>query len=321
VNAGHWAKQSERGSLFLMRLGFSAIHWLGRPLMMPVVWLVVGYFYLTRRSARLSIAEYQRRLRCFSADRVVLPRIFPLYRQYLAFADALLDKLDVWRGKISRDDLTLIDPHGVHGQLGKGRGQILVTAHLGNVEITRALVGQIPDVQVNILMHGRNAQRFNQVLGAVGTSAHLIEVAELDAGLMLDLARRIECGQWLAIAGDRIPIHGERTTEASFLGEKAQFAQGPWLLAALLRCPLNLLLCLPNDRRLSDKRFSVILERLDDAWESAAAAREERAQQMRRQVQHYADRLAYYCQQSPLQWFNFYPFWGNEHATTRKNQR
>jgi len=312
--SSHWARQSERGSLLLMRLGFAAAHWLGRPLFTPVVGLVVGYFYLSRRSARLAISEYQQKLRTFSQNSAIFPRYFAVYRQYLAFANALLDKLDVWRGKISRADLTLIDPHGVHAQMGKGRGQILVTAHLGNAEITRALVGQLPDVRINILMHSRNAQRFNQVLAAAGASAAIIEVSELDAALMLDLAQRLERGEWLAIAGDRIPLHGERTCTASFLGAPAAFAQGPWLLAALLRCPLNLLLCLPE----GNGRFSVILEHLD---EGAAVGRAKRGEQLAKQVQHYADRLSHYCQQQPLQWFNFYPFWDDDHATTRKNQR
>jgi len=310
----HWAGQSERGSLLLMRLGFAAVNGLGRLLLAPVVWLVVGYFYLSRRSERLAIAEYQQKLREFSQNPNIVPRHFAVYRQYLAFANALLDKLDVWRGKISRADLTLIDPHGVHAQMGKGRGQILVTAHLGNAEITRALVGQVPDVHINILMHSRNAQRFNQVLAAAGASAPIIEVSELDAALMLDLAQRLERGEWLAIAGDRIPLHGERTCTASFLGARATFAQGPWLLAALLRCPLNLLLCLPEGK----ERFSVILERLG---EGAAAPRGKRGEQIAQQVQHYAARLGFYCQKQPLQWFNFYPFWEDNDATTRKNQR
>jgi len=313
--AGHWAEQSERGSLLLMRLGFAAVQRLGRPLLMPMIWLVVGYFYLSRRTERLAISEYQQRLRRFTLGKVALPRRFAVYRQYLAFADTLLDKLDVWRGNISRADLTLIDPHGVHQQLGQGRGQILVTAHLGNAEITRALVSQVPDLQINILMHSRNAQRFSQVLAAAGASAHLIEVSELDTALMLDLAQRLERGQWLAIAADRVPIHRERTTAVQFLGSEAQLPQGPWLLAALLRCPVNLLLCLPE----GNKRFSVILERLG---EIPAVPRSQWAQQIAQQAQRYADRLAHYCQQKPLQWFNFYPFWEDKgSASTRKNQR
>jgi hypothetical protein len=31
-------------------------------------------------------------------------------------------------------------------------------------------------------------------------------------------------------------------------------------------------------------------------------------------VQEYAARLEHYCLKAPLQWFNFFPFWGNNQA-------
>jgi predicted LPLAT superfamily acyltransferase len=60
---------------------------------------------------------------------------------------------------------------------------------------------------------------------------------------MLQLHERLERGEWLAIAGDRVPLHGGRSVTVDFLGHPA-FPQGPWLLAGLLKCPVNLLMCL-----------------------------------------------------------------------------
>lgn len=37
---------------------------------------------------------------------------------------------------------------------------------------------------------------------------------------------------------------GERITAADFLGQPGDLSHGPWLLAGLLQCPANLLLCL-----------------------------------------------------------------------------
>jgi predicted LPLAT superfamily acyltransferase len=31
-------------------------------------------------------------------------------------------------------------------------------------------------------------------------------------------------------------------------------------------------------------------------------------------VQAFAGRLQHHCLQAPLQWFNFFPFWRDEHA-------
>jgi len=113
-----------------------------------------------------------------------------------------------------------------------------------------------------------------------------------------------------AIAGDRVPIHGERSTPVQFLGATAHLPQGPWLLACLLRCPVNLMMCVRNPAH-SAKRFTVTIERLvgDTEW-----PRHERAQRIAAHSQHYADRLAEYCRQTPLQWFNFYPFWTSTDA-------
>jgi len=303
---GHWAEQRERGNLLLMRFGFWAARVLGRRFLMPVIGLVVFYFYLSGRQARRAIVHYQTQLLGSGVARTALPRVAPVYCQFLAFATALLDKLDVWHGKIQRVDLELVDPDKLHLQMNVGRGQILVTSHLGNAEITRALAQQVTGMRLNVLVHSRHAQFFNQLLAESGAKdIHLIEVSELDPALMLNLAQRLERGEWLAIAGDRMPIKGERTTPVQFLGDTVLFPQGPWLLAALLQCPANLLLCLRSPKR-APKRFRVILERLAD---TPPKERWLRRSYINESAQRYADRLAQYARQAPLQWFNFYSYW------------
>jgi len=291
-----------------MRFGFWAARVLGRQLLAPIIGLVVLYFYLSGRRARQSIVHYQARLARSGLARTGLPRIAPVYCQFLAFATALLDKLDVWYGKIRREDLELYDPGRLHPQMNTGRGQILVTSHLGNAEITRALAQQVTGLRLNVLIHSRHAQLFNQLLVEAGAKdIHLVEVSELNPALMLDLAQRLERGEWLAIAGDRMPIKGERTTPVQFLGDAVLFPQGPWLLAALLQCPANLLLCLRNPKH-AQKRFRVILERLAD---NPPGERRLRQAYINDSAQYYADRLAHYAKQAPLQWFNFYSYWQN----------
>lgn len=118
---------------------------------------------------------------------------------------------------------------------------------------------------------------------------------------MLQLSQRLERGEWLAIAGDRVPLHGARTVTVDFLGRPAAFPQGPWLLAGLLKCPLNLLFCLKREGR-----YQVILEPFAPAIEWR---RNQRDQVIADWAARYAERLGHYCLQAPEQWFNFYPFW------------
>lgn len=298
----HWADQAERGNIRLMRLTAWAASKLGRRTVAPLVWVVVLYFYLFGRQARRSIVQYQHKLNAATASNALIPARAPVYRQFLAFADALLDKLDAWQGKIHIHDLDIIDTAGLHAQMGVGRGQILVGAHLGNMEVCRAMAQQKTKVVLNILVHHKHAEQFNQLLHEAGNShLRLFQVSELNTATMLQLSERIEQGEWLAIAGDRIPLSGARTVDVDFLQDTAPVPQGPWLLAGLLHCPVNLIFCTKHNGR-----FRVTLERLADtvSWTRAT-----RTQQIQHHAQAYANRLAAHCRQAPLQWFNFYPFW------------
>lgn len=304
----HWAAQEERGSFLLMKLTALAVRHLGRRLLSPLLYLIVFYFFLFGARARRSAHEYQRNLANWSGRQDLRPSLGRVFAQFMAFADALLDKLDIWHGKLPREQIELVDPTNLRAQLRGPRGQMLVGAHLGNLEVCRALAELGEKVRMNVLVHTRHAEQFNRLLGEAGAShLRLIQVSELDPAIMLQLSERLERGEWLAIAGDRVPLHGGRTVTADFLGRPAAFPQGPWLLAGLLRCPLNLMSCLKIDGR-----YRVILEPFAERVEWR---RSERDAVIQGWVQRYALRLGERCLDAPYQWFNFYPFW-NEHDDT-----
>ena len=208
----------------------------------------------------------------------------------------------MWNGRLKFEDIEIVDPAHLRDQLRGERGQMLVGAHLGNLEVCRALAELGEKVTMNVLVHTRHAERFNRLLGEAGaTSLRLIQVSELNPAVMLQLSQRLENGEWLAIAGDRVPLHGGRNVQVNFLGHPAPFPQGPWLLAGLLKCPVNLLFCLKHEGR-----YRVTLEPFADAvqWR-----RSDREQVIAEWATRYAERLGHYCLEAPQQWFNFYPFW------------
>ena len=299
----HWAGQRERGSFVLMKFTAWLARLLGRRLISPLLYLIVLYFYLFGTKARRSIRQYQRNLANWSGRTELQPSRLSVLRHFMSFADTLLDKLDVWNGKLGLEQVTLIDPSNACTQLHQqGRGQMLVAAHLGNLEVCRALAELGERVTMNVLVHTKHAEQFNRLLGEAGaTHLRLIQVSELDAAIMLQLSERLERGEWLAIAGDRVPLKGSRKVSVDFLGKPAAFPQGPWLLAGLLQCPVNLIHCLKIDNR-----YQVIIEAFAERlhWK-----RSERDEVIRHWTQRYADQLAQRCLDAPLQWFNFYDFW------------
>ena len=191
-------------------------------------------------------------------------------------------------------------------QVDSGRCAFLFSAHIGNMELTRALLRQSPNarVKVNVLVFTRNAERFNQLLSEVNPTAamELIQVDELGPGSALALQQKIEAGEWLVLAADRTsPTAPDRVVAADFLGEPAPFPQGPFILAALMRCPVLLLFCL-RER----DGYHVHLEHFADRIE---LPRKQRAAALAAHAQRFANALERMVRRAPLQWFNFYDFW------------
>lgn len=308
ADAVHWSNERERGSLLLMRFTAWVARRCGRRVLSPLLYLIVLYFYLTGRRARRNIRDYQTRLADWSGRDELRPTPRRVFAQFMAFADCLLDRLDVWRGALRLDAVQLRDPDGVRAQLrAGGRGQLLVGTHLGNLDVCRALAELGEQVPLNVLVHTRHVAHLNRLLGEAGEHRlRLIQVSELDATLMLDLAQRLERGEWLAMAGDRVPLHAGRRTSVDFLGHRAPFAQGPWLLAGLLGCPVNLMCCLKTAGH-----YVVHLERFLD---TAKWQRGQRDAAIAQWTQRYAQRLEQWCLLAPQQWFNFYAYWENADA-------
>ncbi|MGX2967114.1 LpxL/LpxP family acyltransferase [Ursidibacter sp. B-7004-1] len=307
MSSQHWAKQNERGNRFFLTLTRLIVKHFPLGGIRFVTFWVVSYFFLTSRKMRNHIRHYQRNL-LQTYPETQLPR-FAVFRQFLQFGEAIADRFAVWQRKIRYKDLVIDDADNLYADMDSigQRGQILVCSHFGNIEICRALVGNghHPNFRLNVLVHNRHAEEFNKALVEAGADElPLIQVEDLDAQKMLELSQRIEQGEWIAIAADRIPIRGDKTETVTFLGEKAEFPQGAWLLASLLKTKINTVFCLKENGtyRLQLRRFS----------DGIKGRGNERHLAIQQAMQQYADLLAKESAKNPLLWFNFYDFWKDQ---------
>ncbi|MGH8374338.1 MAG: glycosyl transferase, partial [Pseudomonas sp.] len=101
----HWADREERGSFWLMKLTALALRRLGRRPMTPVLYLIVLYFFVSGRRSRRHVRQYQEYLAAWSGRADLRPRWGSVFGQFMAFGDSLLDRLDVWRGKLPLDEV------------------------------------------------------------------------------------------------------------------------------------------------------------------------------------------------------------------------
>ncbi len=305
AEAQDWWRIAERGSHLGMSLLALSCKLFGRRF--TGLWLhpIVAYFLLTGRAAREASANYFRRLH-EAEPRGDTPRPgwLSAYRHMLAFAQSGFDKLAAWSGRVNNADVQFEDPSAFEALVASGKGALVIGAHLGNLEMTRALAAQGAYAKVTAVVYTEHARRFNSVLASANSefTRHLLEVADFGPETAMMMQERVDAGELLVIVGDRVPAHeAGRTTEARFLGVTAPFAQGPYVLAHALGCPVYLFFCLKehDGYRLYFEPFA---ERIE-------LPRRERTQHLAAWAQRYAVRLEHYCRKAPYQWFNFFDFW------------
>lgn len=309
-NIRHWANQQERGSSGALWLTRYLVKYFPAWGLSPIVCLVVTYFYITSSSSRRNIARYQQLLaqKCVYLT-PVLSKKSSVFRQFYAFAQNIVDRFAVWQGKFCYENLFIHDPDKLGQEIDRPtagkRGQIFVCSHLGNTEICRALVKKHKHLKLNVLIHSGHAVKFHRALQEAGAyRIRLIQVTSLDAKMMMELNDRVQRGEWLAIAADRVPVHGEKIVNVPFLNQMACWPQGPWLLAGLLKVPVNTLFCFKENGS-----YHLYLQRFADSinWH-----RHQRERTIEQYVQQYAELLTAYCIKAPRQWFNFFDFWNQD---------
>ncbi|WP_192484243.1 MULTISPECIES: hypothetical protein [Cysteiniphilum] len=302
----HWSKHREKGSIIGLKLTLWIVKLLGRHLAYLLTYPVIGYFYLFSRKAHLAINIYCKNLHFYAQQQNLDIHVKP-WPIFINFGKSLVDKIAVWNGQITRKHLNFMNRHELIERIDQKKGTIIFTAHLGTIEIMRAISNSYPNSRINALVFNQHAQKFNDTLSQINPHSQLslISVSHFDMTLAMQLQQKIDQGEIIIIACDRTPVtnitNNQRTIKAQFLGKEAYFPQGGFLLAHLLKTPVYMMLCLKKG-----KQFDVVFKPFA---ESINLPRSERHEHLADYVQQYSDFLAGYCLKYPTQWFNFFDFW------------
>jgi len=188
-------------------------------------------------------------------------------------------------------------------KIARREGGLILTAHVGCLELCQVLAEQVPGFRITVLVHTAHAQRFNRLLQRLDPLAavELVQVTDMGPATAMLLADKVADGGFVAIVGDRTPVKGGRTLTTPFLGHRAPFPIGAYVLAAALGCPVYTMACLHegDGYRVTFETFT----------ERVVLPRGSRDAALAEQVQRFARWLELQVTQSPLDWFNFFPFW------------
>jgi predicted LPLAT superfamily acyltransferase/glycosyltransferase involved in cell wall biosynthesis len=304
----HWSAVAERGAYWGLKSLKVAYLLLGRSGCLALMRPVVAYFYATdpagRRHSRIYLTRVHARI----------GRAPPSWRtgfqHYMSFAGKALDSFIAWTDPLRSGPIKVASPSELDRLADLGTGVLLIVSHLGNADVCRASLATHFKRRVNVLIHTQHATLYNGLIRSLRPDVedYTIQVTDIGPQTAIELKECVERGEWLAIAGDRTPVHGQqRTCRVPFLGAEASFPVGPYILAALMGCPVYLMFCLREG-----SGHTVHFEKLAN---SVSPPRHDRERALADLAARYAQRLEHYCLQAPLQWYNFYDFWAD--AQTR----
>jgi predicted LPLAT superfamily acyltransferase len=293
----HWASINEASFVTGMRLLFWVCRVFGRWPFRIVLYPVLLWYVATQPRARRASSDYLARVGAPAGVTGVL-------RHFGAFAETILDKMLLWGGLF---DFSRVRVHGAEPLLemiAERRGALLVCAHLGNLDLCRALSLRTPGLKVTVLVHTRHAQAFNDMLARLDprSQLNLMQVTEMTPAMAMQLSERVGRGEFVVIAGDRVPVSDQpRVAIAPFLGRAAAFPVGPYVMAAVLGCPLYAMFA-AREGDAYDLHFEPLRE-------TVSLPRRGRDEALAELAADYAALLERHARRTPLEWFNFYDFW------------
>lgn len=292
-----WLDVAEVGSLWGIRFVVGLCQLFGRGSARAFLRLIVAYYVLFNGSARRSSQAYLRRVLGHASFAMS-------YRHLCTFAEVTLDRLLFASGRLGMFEVTSTGNEHLVRARSSGRGALLLGAHLGSFEAMRAGASNVA-LPINIVVNFKNAQRMQAVVDQLDPQLKTRFISVGNGGLDFVLAIRecIERGEMVAILADRVGPDA-RATEATFFGDKAAFASGPFILAAALGCPVYLTFGLYRGQNRYDLHCEPFMDRVE-------LPRKDRQRALADVVGRFAQRLEHYTRLAPYNWFNFYDFWSS----------
>lgn len=311
----HWADEKEviksnKPLKLLLTLFKFLPAWIVRALIYPI-----SFFYLIFSArAREESKTYQKQLKLYT-DGETPHKVSP-YRQIVSFALCLVEKMQGWLGQISFDELEYHDDDEkqLREELKKGNGAIIITSHLGNMELMRSLSDDNSnksnrEVPVVAIAEVNSSEQFTKTLKEINPkySLNIVDSASIGPDTICYLMEQIESGALVVIAGDRTSAHArDKIIKQEFLGKTAPFPYGTFLIPFLIKSPVYYMFGLRSKTTIFNCKYNIHIEKSKIDFKCGRTEREENVKAC---CKEFAGILEKYCKMYPYQWYNFHNFW------------
>jgi predicted LPLAT superfamily acyltransferase len=224
-----------------------------------------------------------------------------IYRNYYVFGQTLLDKIIVMGGMDNQFTYHFDGEENLRHIVAKGKGGILLSAHVGNWEAAGHLLNRL-NAKINVVMFDGEDQQIKQYLHEVtGGRNFKVIVIKNDLSHVYAIGDALAKNELICLHADRF-LEGNKTVSRNLLGADALFPLGPFALANGYNVPVSIVFAFKE--RTTHYHFygSQPLIRLADEDQNAFR---------NRLITSFVGELEQKIRMYPAQWFNYYDFWKN----------
>jgi predicted LPLAT superfamily acyltransferase len=260
-----------------------------------VLRFVAFYYFLFSWNSTPHIYYYFRKRLSYSP----FISLLKVYQNYYVFGQTLLDKTIVMGGMKNPFTYFFDGVENLKQIVSMGKGGILLSAHAGNWEIAGHFLNEL-NTQVNIVMYDGEDAQIKQYLSSVtGARSFQVIIIKEDMSHVYAIGEALRKNELVCLHADRF-LEGTKTITKDFLGEAAQFPEGPFALAAIFKVPVSFVFAFKETDTHYHFYGSPPVQYL---------LQEEKRIFVNRLLEAYIHQVALKVKLYPLQWFNYYNFW------------
>lgn len=176
--------------------------------------------------------------------------------------------------------------------MGKGKGIILITAHLGNWELGGIFFGR-QNIKINVLTHKDAVDQVDEIKTRYRALHNINTIVVGDTPFSaIEIMNALHQNEVVAMLVDRYGREGG--IEVDFLGKKAYFPEGPVLLGKMSGAPILPAFVVRDD----EGSYSALIDK-------PIEVSPDRGKETLHYVQEIAKVFEIYIRRYPDQWYNF----------------
>lgn len=278
-----------KGSLTGYKIFLFFIKVFGIGLSYKLLRVVTFYYYLFASKPRKVLFDfYQNTLHFTLSEAKKLTR-----RNFYVFGQTLVDRTAFLLGQDKVFTHTFENEQYLIDIRERGKGGILLSAHLGNWETAGNLLKGRVTPTINIVMLDAEVESIKQFMDLeTGGSRFKIIAIKDDLSHVIAIRNALLNNEFVAVHADRY-LEGAKFIELDFLGRKAKFPYGPFVIASKFDAPVTFVFAAKNGKYSYHLSATLpIVQKMKPEEIAHLYARE-----LERKVKEY-----------PEQWFNYFNF-------------